>query len=68
MVKMDGAKINVQKELYKGGEVEFVSTNDVVVSWLKTLCPVADSIDMIMTFRDRVPGVTRNSAGNYRMV
>ena len=48
-----------------GIQNEFVSTNDVMNTWLYSLCPPIDGIQMVVDLRTRLPSLNENMAGNY---
>lgn len=60
MSKVKEAKILATKD----GEVDFVSTNDVITSWFfnQTQCTTAK---MAINWRNRLTGLTERNAGNY---
>ena len=62
---VDMSKVEEAKRLaVKGGEVDFVSTNDVITSWFfnQTRCLTAK---MAINWRNRLDGLTERDAGNY---
>ena len=71
LVKIDMDEVDRIKQQFKNIKtdqneiIEFVSTNDVLVSWLSKLCPKADCMTIAFTLRNRIPGVTFEKAGNY---
>merc|ERR1712159_849154 len=62
--KVNLNEIQKEKQKFQNGD-SFVSTNDCLVSMLGEINENADCIDLAMTLRGRVPGVTTNEAGNY---
>jgi hypothetical protein len=59
------AYVQEQKEkAMANGKVPFVSTNDVLSSCYAGLCE-SNALIMAVNFRDRIPAITSNDAGNY---
>lgn len=65
---VDHGKIAERKKEYEAANTpKFISTNDIVTSdfFANTNC---DLMFMAVNFRDRIPHLTRNHAGNYECV
>jgi len=45
----------------------FVSSNDILTAWMAEISPEIDYCQLIVTTRDRIPGVSDKNAGNYVM-
>jgi hypothetical protein len=64
-------QVKTEKSIFKQSpefinkELEFVSTNDILVSWLQKLCPKADCCDLAVNLRGRIPSLKSHTAGNY---
>ena len=65
VVMLDNDAIEAKKNEWKNQGVDFVSTNDIITSWLTELEPKMDNMTMIINLRDRIEGVNSNLAGNY---
>jgi GTPase SAR1 family protein len=64
---LDTNKIDLEKKKYhsqSSNDVPFVSTNDILSSWVCTATHVREST-VIVNFRNRLPGFTPEHAGNY---
>ena len=48
-----------------GKNANWVSTNDIITSWIKEIIPKADNIMLAINCRNRVEGIEDNDAGNY---
>jgi len=64
LVEFDSEKIGEIKNKYKT-ENSFVSTNDVLTSWFRTVIPKARNIMMAINIRERLPGTKMTDGGNY---
>ena len=64
LVEFDSEKIGEIKNKYKT-ESSFVSTNDVLTSWFRTVIPKARNIMMAINIRERLPGTKMTDGGNY---
>ena len=62
-----GAAMEEERRLHGDGGVPYVSTNDVLTSWLMT-SSTSDVGLMAVNWRGRLGGVTRRHAGNYENV
>jgi hypothetical protein len=67
LVTLSQEEINKRKAQYSNGSV-FVSTNDVILSWMQDLLPKINHIFMVVNFRNRIEGITTDMAGNYHQL
>lgn len=71
LAKVNLNQVKTEKSVFKKSpeyinkELEFVSTNDILVSWLQKLCPKADCLDLAVNLRGRIPTLKSHTAGNY---
>jgi hypothetical protein len=64
LLVLDETEIKTIKEKYNTGD-SFVSTNDVILSWLRELTPKTDNIMIPINLRNKIEGLNSNLAGNY---
>jgi len=62
--RKDWIEAEKQKYTVSSPSSSFVSTNDIITCWLLKLFNV-DIGEMIVNYRNRIPGITENNAGNY---
>lgn len=62
--KINPEYIDSKKKLFNTDK-NFVSTNDIIHSWVSDICPVADNMMIAVNCRNRVSGVSNSHAGNY---
>lgn len=60
----DDDEKKARKEIYNSGD-SFVSTNDIILSWIQELTPKSDNLFIPINLRGRVEGVHSDLAGNY---
>lgn len=63
-VQFNMAEIENQKQQFNTGS-SWVSSNDVLTSWIQKLIPKARNISMGINCRNRIAGITNEHAGNY---
>jgi len=61
---LDLDEISRRKQQYASGN-SFVSTNDIVLAWMRELLPKINHIFIPINFRNKMEGITTNMAGNY---
>ena len=68
--RINNEELNRVKEEYKDQEFpgSFVSTNDILTSWLFTKNPKADFVQMAVDARKRIPILENDLAGNYLLL
>ena len=57
-------EINRRKQQYKNGST-YVSTNDIILAWMRELLPKINHIFIPVNFRNKIAGIDNNMAGNY---
>lgn len=66
LLTFDMDEIKKVKSKYNNKETgEFVSTNDVLVSWMREVVPKASNIMMAINLRERIESVKMTDGGNY---
>jgi len=66
LLKFDMDEIKRVKSKYTNKETgDFVSTNDVLVSWMREVVPKASNIMMAINLRERIESVKMTDGGNY---
>jgi len=69
LVTLNTEEIEKRKAQYSNpSENVFVSTNDVILSWMQDLLPKINHIFMPVNFRNRIEGITTDMAGNYHQL
>lgn len=69
LVTLNPEEINKRKAQYSiPSSNVFVSTNDVILSWMQDLLPKINHIFMPVNFRNRIEGITTDMAGNYHQL
>jgi len=72
LLQFDLEEIKTIKSGYKsiqcmscGKNANWVSTNDIITSWIKEIIPKAENIMMAIDCREKLDSIEKNDAGNY---
>jgi len=64
--KINMEEINrIKSNHTSSNEANFISTNDIIMSWLASTHETCNNIGMAVSTRNRIPEVTSQHAGNY---